>query len=160
MKQLDRLPARVNITLDVFTDGAQEKKELPMRLLLLGDFSQKKDRVEPARRERLSITPTDYQQVLAYLNPTLILSVPAVLKDASDQEQVQLSFETLQDFHPESLVKRVPTLKRLMAMRSLLSELQADIINNKKFKQQLKQVLENQEAVSICQTELERLSDD
>lgn len=160
MAHHDRLPARVNITLDVFTNGAAEKKELPMRLLLLGDFSQKEDRVDLAKRERLAITAANYEKALAYYEPKISLRLPSVSNQTIESEAVSLSFKCLNDFKPDAIVNNVPELKRLMTMRKLLCELQAEMINNKQFRRQLKDILQDKAARLSCQKTLEHLSDE
>ena len=47
--------ARINITLDVETNGSQRKMELPLKLLVLGKFSQDADKSDIASRKKINI---------------------------------------------------------------------------------------------------------
>ena len=167
MERDNRLPARVNITLNISNKDAQEKKELPMRLLVLADFSKSgltKSRPTKsgqqqtlAKQERLAVTLANYQQVLSYLNPTLKLMIPNTLKAQQSELAVDLSFNSMQDFHPKAIVEQVPILQRLAAMKNLLKELRSSLIDNAAFKQKVQELLCDKENVQNFQKELAEL---
>ena len=61
--------ARVNIKLDLVTGGAQKKVELPLKLLSVGDFSNGKTQGTLSESEKINITLSNFNSVLADLNP-------------------------------------------------------------------------------------------
>ena len=56
--------ARVNITLDVETSEGRKKKELPLKLLVMGDFSNGQTQGPIGQRERIGISRNNFDQVL------------------------------------------------------------------------------------------------
>ncbi len=47
--------ARINIKLDLHTGGAQKKVELPLKLLVMGDYSNGQEQRPLSEREKLNI---------------------------------------------------------------------------------------------------------
>jgi type VI secretion system protein ImpB len=141
--------ARINITLDVETDGAQLQNELPHKVLALGNFSGDKIKDPLAKRNPISVNPHNLDEVIAKLKPSLQLELSS---DNADTQKVNLSFQSLKDFHPDQLVYQEPTLKKLIAMRQLLLDLRAQMIDNRQFKKELQLMLQtaisNQERIN------------
>lgn len=135
--------ARVNITLDVETGGAKSKKELPMKLLMLGDYSHGQATGSVAERERIRINKQNFDNVLADLSPTLTLAVPDRIQNQGGDLSVTLSFKQFSDFKPDHLIEQVPALKRLMAMRNLLKDLKSCVIDNQTFRKELEKIMKD-----------------
>ena len=154
MNQENRHPARVNITLNIANKEAQEKKELPMRLLVLADFTKSAMKQSLAKQERLAVTLANYQQVLSYLNPTLTLTFLNNIQQRTETLSLDLSFYSLQDFHPKAIVRQVPILQRLAAMQNLLKELRSNLIDNTIFRQKLQELLCDKQQVEDFYKEL------
>tara|TARA_Y100000588_G_C14211116_1_gene906709 strand:+ start:959 stop:1456 length:498 start_codon:yes stop_codon:yes gene_type:complete len=133
--------ARVNITLDVETSGALSKKELPMKLLMLGNFSQGKATDSIAVRERIDINKHSFNHVLESINPAISFDVENKLSARDEELPVHLSFKSIEDFKPEQIISQVPELQKLMAMRNLLKDLKASIIDNRTFRKALELIL-------------------
>lgn len=147
--------SRVNITLDVQTGGQPVKKELPMKLLVLGNFSQRQQQTALAERERLSVNKENLNQVLAEMAPGIQISVTNKLRaEETEDLPLSLSFQHFSDFHPEQIVEQVPQLKRLMAMRNLLKDLKSSIIDNKVFRKRLEQIMADSRSANQLLTEL------
>ena len=115
--------ARVNITLDVETNGASKKKELPLKLLVAGDFSNGKTTCPIAERERININQNNFNQVISDLAPELNFTVKNKIKNDGSEMRVKLQVDSLNKFHPEQIVKAIPELQNLLAMRNLLKDL-------------------------------------
>ncbi len=71
--------ARVNIKLDLHTGGAQKKVELPLKLLVMGDYSNGQDTRALAEREKVSINKNNFNAVLADFNPRAKIAVENTL---------------------------------------------------------------------------------
>lgn len=149
--------ARVNITLDVETGGAKTKKELPLKLLVLGDFSHGKATGTIAQRERVSINKHNFNQVLADYTPELQVTVPNRIHNQGDLN-VQLQFNAFSDFKPEAIVERVPQLKKLMAMRNLLKDFKSCVIDNHTFRKELEKVMKDTTHVKQLRQELSEVA--
>ncbi len=112
---------RINVTFKPATGGAQEEQELPLKLLVLGDFTQRADDRKLEDRKPISIDKQSFDDVLAKQELSLTFSVPNRLQEgAEDDLAVQLRIDSMKDFNPASLVEQVPELKKLMALREAL----------------------------------------
>jgi type VI secretion system protein ImpB len=146
--------ARINITLDVETGGALRKKELPLKLLALGNFSEGKTEGSVAKRERINIHKNNFDQVLSDLSPSLKLNVPNTLKKDSSELNVELNFTQFKDFHPDEMLSQIPQLKKLLSMRNLLKDLKSNLIDNHAFRKELEKLAQDKNALSRLREEL------
>ena len=138
--------ARVNITLDVETHGARRKKELPLKLLVLGNFSHHQNHKPVTQRERLNITPQNLDDTLNSLSPTLHLP------------EGNLTFTKMKDFLPNNVIAQIPALRKLMSMRNLLKELKANVLDNPEFRKSLEKITQHQPTLQQLQHEIQAKS--
>lgn len=150
--------ARVNITLDVDNGASQKKKELPMKTLMMGDYSQGKSIGPVAERERININKTNFNQVMQDLQPSVKLGVKNCLSREGDELQVDLVFKSMDDFKPANIANNVPALKRLLAMRNLLKDLKASVIDNNAFRKELEAILKNSAKSEQLMGELKKIA--
>ena len=61
--------ARINISLELDTDGASQKSELPLKMLVIGDYSNGQNSQDLAERERVTINKNNIEQVLKDIAP-------------------------------------------------------------------------------------------
>jgi type VI secretion system protein ImpB len=134
--------SRINITLDVDTHGARRKKELPLKLLVLGNFSHHKNSKPLSHRERININQFNIDDVLASILPSITI------------ENNTLEFKKLKDFQPDSLIQQVPALRKLTSMRNLLKELKANLIDNTEFRKALEKLANDKPAQLKLQNDL------
>lgn len=134
---------RINVTFKPATGGAQDEIELPLKLMAIGDYIQRKDDRKVEDRKPISIDKTTFDEVLAKQELSLVLSVPNRLLEESDTEElaVQLRLSTMQDFNPASLVEQVPELKKLMELREALVALKGPLGNAPAFRKAIENVL-------------------
>lgn len=150
--------SRINIALNVETNGSQKQLELPMKLLVVGRFSADADNGNIENREKIAMSKTNIDSVMHDLAPALSMSVNNhIHKDNSDL-QLNLQFNSIKDFHPENIVNQVPELKRLVAMRNLLKELKANMIDNRTLRTELQKLASDEQTVKQLQHSLEYLS--
>lgn len=148
--------ARINLSLDVETGGAKKKMELPLKLLVMGDFSSGKGSGRLAERERVSLTRNNLEAVLKDLAPTAEFSVPNIAR-GEGEIGIRLSFDSLNSFHPEQVANQVPELHSLMAMRNLLKDLKSNVLDNARFRRELENIVRNRPELEGLQEELERI---
>lgn len=137
---------RINLKVEVQTNGSAQSIELPHKSLVMGDFSNGKGTGPVLERKRLQVTKFTRDSVMKDLNPELNLMVDNKLGSKDDVMQVNLSFSALDDFHPESIVEQVPNLNRMLAMRNLLKELRANLIDNHALKKKLGEICSDPQA--------------
>src|ERR1700690_3688238 len=100
-KKLGRVrPPRVQITYDVETGGAIEKKELPFVVGVLADLSGQPDTPLPAIKDRkfVEIDRDNFDQVLAKMTPRLAFKVDNKLSDDDTKIGVEIKFSSMEDF--------------------------------------------------------------
>lgn len=83
-----------------------------MRLLLLGDFGGRIQRVPLASRRPLRVDIDNFDEVMRRIAPRLILEIGGVAVD--------LELPSLDDFHPDRLCEKVDALRALREMRGRL----------------------------------------
>ncbi len=126
--KLDRVrKPRVQITYDVEIEGAIQKKELPFVVGVLADLSGNASEA-PVRaladRKFVDIDRDNFDSVLAGIKPRLTFRVPDKLTgDGSSLLNIDVKFNSLEDFSPERVAAQVPPLKKLLDARGQLKEL-------------------------------------
>ena len=152
--KLDRVRRpRVQITYDVETGGALEKKELPFVVGVLADLSAQSKTKSKALKDRkfVPIDRDNFNDVLAKSAPRLALKVDNKLTDENTQLAVELNFKNLDDFDPARVAEQVPALKELLDIRGQLNELLGKMEGNDKLEELLGDVLSNTEkAVALA----------
>lgn len=120
-------PTRIGIKLEVDKEGATEEIELPLRLLILGDFTMKEDPTEIQLRKPKSINKDNFDAIMQDMNLGLSFSVPNRLANDGTELAVDLNFESMKDFEPGRVAEQIPALKRLLQARTLLEDLKARV---------------------------------
>ena len=139
---------RINITFKPAVGGAQEEVELPLKLLVLGDFTQREDLRKLEDRKPVGIDKNSLDEVLAKQALSLTLSVPNRLQDSAEPDElaVQVRINSMKDFNPASLVEQVPELKKLMELRDALVALKGPLGNAPAFRKAIEGVLADDES--------------
>jgi type VI secretion system protein ImpB len=133
--------ARVNIKLDLHTGGASKKVELPLKLLVMGDYSHGQNTLALSERTKVSVNKNNFDSVLAELHPKAKISVANTLANDGTELSVDLDFKEMKDFSPEKVVERVPELRALMSARNLLRDLKSNLLDNTTLRRELEKIL-------------------
>jgi len=150
--------ARVNIKLDLHTGGAQKKVELPLKLMVMGDYSNGKESRPLSERSKVNINKNNFDSVLADFSPGLKLAVENTLVGDNSDTSVELSFQSMKDFEPEQIARQIPELRALLAMRNLLRDLKSNLLDNATFRQELERILKDDALSNELRTELAALA--
>jgi type VI secretion system protein ImpB len=150
--------ARVNIRLDLHTGGASKKVELPLKLLLLGDYSNGREQRPLSARGKVNINKNNFDSVMAEFSPKLKLAVANTLVADGALATIQLAFQQMKDFEPEQVARQIPQLRALLAMRNLLRDLKSNLLDNATFRYELEQILRNESLRGELRVELAALS--
>lgn len=134
---------RVNITYKPAT-GVGEEKELPLKMMMLGDFSQRADDTPLEERKAINIDKDNFNGVMREMKLSASLNVENTLTgNKEDQLAVNLKFESIKDFEPEQVVNQVPDLRKLLDLRTALTAMRGPLGNIPNFRKKLAQIMEN-----------------
>ncbi|MFA5677798.1 MAG: type VI secretion system contractile sheath small subunit [Pseudomonas sp.] len=139
---------RINVTFIPDTNGAQEEIELPLKLMVLGDFTQRENGRKIENRKPISIDKNNFDEVLAKQEFSLNVNVPNRLQDDEHCEDlaVNLQINSMNDFSPASLVDLVPELRKLMELRDALVALKSPLGNAPAFRKAIESVLSDDDS--------------
>ncbi|MBD9425985.1 type VI secretion system contractile sheath small subunit [Pseudomonas sp. PDM15] len=147
---------RINVTFKPATGGAQEEIELPLKLMVLGDFTQRADDRKIEDRKPISIDKNNFDEVLGKQELNLTFSVANRLQDeqGADELPVQLRINSMKDFNPAAVVDQVPELKKLMELRDALVALKGPLGNAPAFRKAIESVLADDDSRDRVLSEL------
>ncbi|WP_248749990.1 type VI secretion system contractile sheath small subunit [Pseudomonas sp. MWU15-20650] len=147
---------RINITFKPAVGGVQEEVELPLKLLVLGDFSQRTDLRKLEDRKPIGIDKHTFDEVLANQALSLTLNVPNRLQEQADVEAlaIQVRINAMKDFDPANLVEQIPALQKLMALREALVALKGPLGNTPSFRKAIEQALADDDSRARVLAEL------
>ena len=139
---------RINVTFKPSTGEGMEELELPLKLMMIGDYTLTKDDRKLEDRKAININKNNFNEVLENQNIGLDLQVPNRLSNHDVNEEIALSlrFKTLKDFDPANLVQQVPEMKALMELRDALVALKGPLGNVPSFRKAIEEVLTDQNA--------------
>jgi len=149
---------RINIKYVPATQGQQEESELPLRLMVLGDFTGESSEVALEDRKVLSVDRNSFSSVMEEANIGRDITVKNTLEEgenADAQLHVSLKFKNLRDFEPDSIVNQVPELKKLIELREALVALKGPLGNLPAFRRHLQQLLDDEKSREKLLSELE-----
>jgi type VI secretion system protein ImpB len=147
-KKLMRVrPPRVQISYDVETGGAIEKKELPLVVGIMSDLAGKQETpMAPIKsRKFVEIDRDNFNNVMASIAPRLVFQVNNQLKDDDTKMNVELRFRKMDDLRPEAIVQQIEPLKKLFDARQRLNDLLAKLDGNDDLDVLLQDVAKNTE---------------
>lgn len=146
---------RVNITYKPATGDAKAEVELPLKLLLVGDYTLRPDDRPLEERAPIQVDKDNYDEVMRKQNLSLSMNVANRLSEKSDEEMaVHLKFETLKDFAPGAVASQVPELQKLLELRGALQALKSPLGNLPQFRKKLQSLLDSEADVERLLKEL------
>lgn len=157
--QHEKPPSRVNLFLEVAKGDAKERVELPLRMLVMNDFTGRESDTPLDDREPININQNNFEDVMRSYDLGLEYAVSNELTGEGDIK-VNLEFENLDSFHPEEVAQQVPELSRLLAARNLLKDLRNRMITMSDFRKQLEQVIADDDARNELLSELKKVVSD
>ncbi|NYT85125.1 type VI secretion system contractile sheath small subunit [Pollutimonas harenae] len=140
---------RVNIVYKPSTGDAQEQVELPLKQLVIGDFTQKESETPVDERKPIQVDKDSFNDVLKGQGLGLTMAVPNRLSDKpveDEQIPVTLKFENIRDFEPDAIVEQVPELRQLVELREALKALKGPLGNLPEFRKKLQALIQDEGA--------------
>lgn len=132
-------PPRVQITYDVETGGALEKKELPFIVGILADLSQSSviPKKPISEKKLIQIDRDNFNKVMKSIEPRVKTKVKNTLAQGAGSGGrqpsdlvVDVPFMNIDHFDPVTVVKRVPELNTLFGERSRLRDFLSKLDGN------------------------------
>ncbi len=115
---------RVQIEYDVEIYGAEKKVELPFVMGVMADLSGKPAESLPAvdQRKFQEIDIDNFDERLKAAKPRVAFQVPNTLTGEGNLN-VDITFESMEDFSPAAVARKVESLQKLLTARTELSNL-------------------------------------
>jgi type VI secretion system protein ImpB len=115
---------RVQIEYDVELYGAQKKVQIPFVMGVLADLSGDPKEPLPGVDERkfVNIDVDNFDERMKSMKPRVAFSVPNTLTGEGNL-QVDITFESMDDFSPAAVARKVDALNQLLEARTQLSNL-------------------------------------
>ena len=147
---------RVHITYDVETEGAQELKELPFVVGVLGDFSGDSAVAKKALKERkfVDLKKDKFDQVMARIEPGVKMKVENTIEKNGKEFEVNLKFRSMEDFEPEKLVQQIDPLRKLVETRNALRDLAAKADSSEELDSLLEKILKDEGSLAALGAEM------
>jgi type VI secretion system protein ImpB len=138
---------RVNIVYRASVGDTKEDVELPLKTLVMGDFTGRQDERSLENREPINVDKDNFNEVMKAQGICLNFSVPNKLSDQPDSElDLNLNIETVHDFGPEAIAKKVPQLRRLFELRDALRAMKGPLANVPEFRKKIQELVKDEEA--------------
>lgn len=149
---------RINIKYVPATGDQQQEVELPLKLIVTGDFKGHAEETPLEDRTAINVNQNNFNSVMTETGLSVNMTVADHLSDEKDATMnVDLKFKTLADFTPDNIVKNVPELNKIMELREALVALKGPLGNVPAFRKKLQDLLSDDASRTELASELEAL---
>lgn len=132
---------RVNISYKPAVGDANAQIELPMKILVMGQFSSQADDKVMEEREIVNVNKNNFDEVMGSMDLNINFTVANKLSDSDEELSINLSPKSLKDFTPDRLVETVPELKQIIELRNALKALKGPLGNVPKMRRTIQNML-------------------
>ena len=132
---------RINISYKAKTNGAAADVELPLKLMVMSNFTSDTNNIPLEEREPVSINKVNFNKVMEQMGITTNFNVKNTISPDADEMSINLNIKSMTDFSPDNIVKQVPELQKLMALREALTALKGPMGNVPEFRKKLLAIL-------------------
>lgn len=136
--------SRVSIEYVNTIGDAREKKELPLRLLMVGNYNFKEPNPDDllADKGKIQINQRNFNEVMRKQGLSLNFTVPNRLAAKEGEEMnVNLKIDDLDSFRPEAIASQVDELSTVLEMRNLLLALKSHVVSRRQFRRELEKLV-------------------
>jgi len=146
---------RVNIVYKSTTGDQTEDVELPLKLLMVGDYTGKESDTVVEERVPVNINKDNFDDVIKSMNLSMDLNVGNTLSEEDNEPvSVHIDINSMNDFSPESVAQQVPELNSMLQMRNALLALKGPLGNVPAFRKTIQNILNDDDSRSQMMTEL------
>ena len=147
---------RINIVYKP-TTNANEEVELPLKMLMMGDYTLRQDERLIEDRKPISIDKDNFNEVMAAQELSLQMNVPNKLEKPQQETNdlsVRLQIKSIHDFEPDGIAEQVPELSKLLKIREALVSLKGPLGNVPAFRKRLQSIVKDPETLQKLYQEL------
>ena len=138
---------RVNITYKPATGDQAEEVELPLRILMMGEYGTGDDDTPLEERRPIQVDKDNFDAVFAGQELSLDFSVKDELSGEEGAERaVHLELRSLGDFSPDRIAAQVPELRQLLELRKALTALKHPLADKPAFRKRVAAILDDPES--------------
>ena len=147
---------RVNIVYKSSTGDQTEDVELPLKMLMVGDYTGRNEEDVVEDREPANVNKDNFDDLMKSYNLNMAINVPNTLEEGSEAGDlpVELNFANMKDFGPESIAKQVPELNSLLELRKALLALKGPLGNVPNFRKRIQGILSDDNSRAQIMQEL------
>ena len=145
---------RVNIVYKSNTGDQSEDVELPLKLLMLGDYTGKSSDVTVEDRTPMNINKDNFDDVMGSMDLSLDMTVADTLSEDNEEMPVHLDIKSMKDLSPESVASQVPELNAMLEMRRALLALKGPLGNVPAFRKTIQKILNEDDSRDQIMKEL------
>jgi type VI secretion system protein ImpB len=146
---------RVNIVYRPATGDAKEEVELPLKVMVMGDFTLRDDETPVEERKSIAVDKDNLDEVLKAQNLELKTSVKNTLSNEPNAEMnLNLDFKSMKDFDPDTIIQKVPELKKMLELREALKALKGPLGNVPDFRKKIQDLIKDDGAKARLLKEL------
>ena len=145
---------RVNIVYKSNTGDQSEDIELPLKLLMLGDFAGKPNDEMLEDREPININKDNFSDVMSGLKLSLDMNVKDTLSEDGQDLPVHLDIKSIKDFSPDNVASQMPELRDMIEMRKALQALKGPLGNVPAFRKTIQRILNEDDTRAQMMKEL------
>ena len=146
---------RVNIIYKTDTGGATAEKELPFKMMVLGDFTQRADATPIDQRKAININKDNFNDVLGSQKLSLDMNVGNELSPEGGELPVSLKIKSMKDFEPEAIARQVPELAKMLELREALNALKGPLGNIPAFRKKILAIVQDEASRKAILDELQ-----
>ena len=142
---------RVNIVYRPATGDAQTEVELPLKILVMGDYTMREDDKPIEDRKAVNVDKDNFNDVLKAQDVKLDTVVDNKLAEPKEGEEeaklnVSLDFKNMRDFEPDAIIRKIPELKQLYELREALKALKGPLGNVPEFRKKVQELVQDEGA--------------
>lgn len=155
----DEVPkSRITLRYKTEVDGEAADVQLPLRLLVMGDFSlgTSKDRkLDLEERKIRNLDGTNTNAVMKDMGMSIKTEVANKIDpENAEKLEVNIPISSMKSFSPDQVAQNVPKLRALMTMRKLLLEINSNMGNSKELRKLIGELYADEAAFNKLREDL------
>lgn len=152
--------SRLMINYETNVDGVLKKKELPYRVLVVGDLS--KGRSVDAKKEftdrAVRRVNNGVDRALEDMNISFDFEAPNFVSKDPSNLKVNYRIQSVKDFRPDAVAKKVPEIRALLEMKEILASFAKDIENNRNLKKTIDMIFSDNNELEALKNKIPALT--
>jgi type VI secretion system protein ImpB len=146
---------RVNIVYKSNTGDKSEEVELPLKMLMIGDYTGRPNDEVVEDRKAININKDNFDDVMKSFKLNMDMNVTDTLSGKAGEEvPVHIEVSSMKDFSPDSVAQQVPELNNMLELRKALLALKGPLGNVPTFRKTIQGILNDDRSRAQIMTEL------